>query len=711
MRIQIASDSRRFLLSNDAMSYGLERMETGLPVNLHWGAPLESPEDLPTAEERQSQLQWPTDRTSRMFSELPVFGGKFFDESALKITYADGIRASDFRYESCECTEDTLILRFREQRHPVVLNLRYTLRKRLLERSWTITNEGTEELVLENFASAAWHLPSDVVDWRATHLGGHGLMEELPVRQNLTPGKFVIESRTGLSGPFHVPFFALDDGSADELTGRVFFGAVLWSGNWKITFERDWFDHTAVLGGLNEFDSRITLHPGETFSVPLAVAGFTDEGFSGMSRILHRWQEEELLPRSIARRELPVLTNTWGSLNFYVNEENVIRTAEQAAKIGSELFVIDDGWQSALGDWFPDRKKFPNGLRPVIERVKQLGMDFGLWIEPESFELKSELYQAHPEWAMHYPNCKPETRYRDDVDRTSAMLNLANRDVAEYLYHAIHKLVRETGIRYLKLDMNCFFSSPGGSERIWIDYAANLDWIFQTLSRDFPGLLLENCASGAARASLQMTRAFGRMNRSDNQDTLDILKLHEGFTYMNLPRMAGGACHISDSNYYVNHRTVPLKYQACCGMLGSLACGKNLMRCSDEELAEIRQYVDLYKKLRRVIHLGDLYRLASAFDHPYAIYEYVAQDRSEAVVFVLGTSFQFASKMPPFLLPGLDSDAVYDITCYGADKESFVTPVTPERHTLTGRGAAQVGIQVSLIGDFDCRILHLVRRK
>ena len=266
-------------------------------------------------------------------------------------------------------------------------------------------------------------------------------------------------------------------------------------------------------------------------------------------------------------------------------------------------------------------------------------------------------------------------------------------------------------IRYLKLDMNCFFSSPGGSERIWIDYAANLDWIFQTLSRDFPGLLLENCASGAARASLQMTRAFGRMNRSDNQDTLDILKLHEGFTYMNLPRMAGGACHISDSNYYVNHRTVPLKYQACCGMLGSLACGKNLMRCSDEELAEIRQYVDLYKKLRRVIHLGDLYRLASAFDHPYAIYEYVAQDRSEAVVFVLGTSFQFATKMPPFLLPGLDSDAVYDITCYGADRESFVTPVTPERHTLTGRGAAQVGIQVSLIGDFDCRILHLVRRK
>ena len=713
MEIQEDRNGRRFLLSAGNMSYALELDAEDHPVNLYWGRKLERMEDLPSLDDRRQNRHRSPRQSGAVCQEYPAFYGEFYDECALKITWPDGIRATRFRFLEAVRETDRLVLSFEEERHALTLKLFYRLLPdlNLMERWSEIHNETGSGILLENYASAAWQMPGTVADWRLTHLAGRWGREAKPERLMVTQGKFVLESRTGLSGPFHVPFFALDDGSADELTGRVFFGAVLWSGNWKITFERDWFDHTAVLGGLNEFDSRITLHPGETFSVPLAVAGFTDEGFSGMSRILHRWQEEELLPRSIARRELPVLTNTWGSLNFYVNEENVIRTAEQAAKIGSELFVIDDGWQSALGDWFPDCKKFPNGLRPVIERVKQLGMDFGLWIEPESFELKSELYQAHPEWAMHYPNCKPETRYRDDVDRTSAMLNLANRDVAEYLYHAIHKLVKETGIRYLKLDMNCFFSSPGGSERIWIDYAANLDWIFQTLSRDFPGLLLENCASGAARASLQMTRAFGRMNRSDNQDTLDILKLHEGFTYMNLPRMAGGACHISDSNYYVNHRTVPLKYQACCGMLGSLACGKNLMRCSDEELAEIRQYVDLYKKLRRVIHLGDLYRLASAFDHPYAIYEYVAQDRSEAVVFVLGTSFQFASKMPPFLLPGLDSDAVYDITCYGADKESFVTPVTPERHTLTGRGAAQVGIQVSLIGDFDCRILHLVRRK
>lgn len=709
MKIGIDKNGTRFLLTGAGMSYAFELAETGLPVNLYWGAPLKSADDLPTMVQRQLGRHRPADLLVNQFRELPVFGGKFYEESALKISYPDGIRGSEFRFSGYEQDGNTLSLRFRERRHPVVLTLIYTLHEHILERSFRIVNEGDDAVVLENFASAAWHMPSDVVDWRATHLGGHWGMEAMPVRRILAPGKVVIESRTGLSGPFHVPFFALDNGLATESCGKVFFGTVLWSGNWKITFDRDWFEHTAVIGGINEFDSRISLKPGETFEAPVFAAGFTDEGFSGMSRILHRWQDDVLLPPSIAHKPLPMLTNTWGSLNFFVDEESVIRTAENAAKIGTELFVIDDGWQAALGDWFPDRKKFPNGLRPVMERVAKLGMKFGLWIEPESFELKSELYKAHPEWAMCYPGCEPETRYRGDVDRTSVMLNLAKREVAEYLYHSIRKLVEETGISYLKLDMNCFFSSPGGSERIWIDYARNLDWIFQTLSRDFPELLMENCASGAARASLQMTRSFGRMNRSDNQDALDMLKLHEGFTYMNLPRMAGGACHISDSMVHVNNRVTPLKFQAYCGMLGSLACGKNLMLCSDEELTEIRAYVDLYKKLRPVIHLGNLYRLASAFECPYAIYEYVSQDRSEAVIFVLGASIQFVSKIPPFLVPGLEEDAVYDVTCYGTVPECSVA--VPEYRPITGRGAAQAGLQVELTGDYDCRILHLRKQK
>ena len=395
-------------------------------------------------------------------------------------------------------------------------------------------------------------------------------------------------------------------------------------------------------------------------------------------------------------------------------KKNILRAAKLASRIGAELFVIDDGWQHALGDWFPDPVKFPNGLKPVIETVRSLGMEFGLWVEIESYELASDLYKAHPEWAMRYPDREPFTRYRADVNRTSVMLNFARRDVAEHIYQQLHKLVSETGIKYLKLDMNCFVSSPGWGDlppeqqgRIWIDYVHNLHWIFERLSADFPELLMENCSSGASRADLAMTRFFGRMNRSDNQDALDMLKLHEGFTMVNPPRMAGGACHISDSMYHVNHRRTPLQFQAFCGMLGSLACGKDLTCCSDAELTEIRRYTDLYKKLRHVTNFGDLYRLASHREHPWAIYEYVARDRSEAVVFLLGGSMQFADALPPVKLVGLKPDALYGITCYGEKAQEDDSVRLFRYHPISGRGAANVGIQAELYGDFDCRIFHL----
>ncbi|MBR0459771.1 MAG: alpha-galactosidase [Victivallales bacterium] len=385
-----------------------------------------------------------------------------------------------------------------------------------------------------------------------------------------------------------------------------------------------------------------------------------------------------------------------------------------AAKIGTELFVIDDGWQHALGDWYPDPVKFPNGLRPVVERVAQLGMKFGLWVEPESFELASDLYREHPEWVMAYPGIAPTPKRRGDVPRESVMLNLARKDVAEYLYRSLHKLIQDTGIAYLKLDMNTYFIAPGGVERLWIDYARNLDWVFQTLSKDFPGLLLENCASGGARVSLQMTRAFGRINRSDNQDPLDMLRLHEGFTYLNLPRMAGGACHISDSMQNINLRQAPLSFQAFAGMLGDLACGKNLIQCTDQELADIRSYVDLFKKFRPILHLGTFYRLASINEGPYAAYEYLAPDKSEALLFVFGHGLSFGEKIPPIRVVGLDPDAMYQVDIYGVPEQTpqnklgqFIWQGGPQTRPLTGRSAMQTGFAVTLAGDYDARVLHL----
>ena len=279
------------------------------------------------------------------------------------------------------------------------------------------------------------------------------------------------------------------------------FGTLLCSGDWKFIVERDVYGETRVFGGLNNYDFELVLQPGEHFETPRFLAGFTRGGFGEMTRTIHRWSATQLCSEYWAHRPRPVVFNTFSCIRrTELTEQGVLDLIHKAAEVGCELFIIDDGWQHALGDWYPDPVKFPNGLRPVIEEVAKLGMTFGLWIEPEAFEIKSNLYKEHPEWAMAYPGCEPDVRYRGDADRHSIMLNLANPEVADYLYTSIHKLVAETGISYLKLDMNCYFTAPGGAERVWIDYARNLDWIFQSISREFPHLLLENCASSESLA-------------------------------------------------------------------------------------------------------------------------------------------------------------------------------------------------------------------
>ncbi|MDD2709781.1 MAG: alpha-galactosidase [Verrucomicrobiae bacterium] len=717
--IQVDEKNRRFLLQIGGGTYAFQVNLEGFLTHLHWGGRVDRMEDLPAPEDVICYRHRHARRSEVARQEYPGWGGEFYGEPALKADFPDGARCALLKYKDFslqkKCDEKELIVTLKDTGYPLEVRLHYRIYSDtgIVERWSEIDNGGKGTVVLRSALSACWHLPRVDCDYRLSHLagrwGGEGMINRLPVTQS----KIVLENRTGMSGPFAMPFFALDEGGhATEHSGRVWFGSLHWSGNWKMAVERDGYEQVSVCGGIHDFDFSWPLKSGETFKTPVFCGGVSEAGFGGASRMLHDYERRRILPPETRRKPMPLIFNSWASMGIHVNEWKILGLAEKAAAFGAELFVIDDGWQMALGDWQVDRNKFPNGLTPVIKRVKELGMDFGLWVEIESCETNSRLYREHPEWMMTFPG--REVYLNTCGDRVSVLLNFARDDVAEHFYQALRGLLRETGIRYLKLDKNYTFVDPGWGEAlpeerqtIWIKYVRNLHGIFERLNREFPEVLMENCAGGSSRSDLAMNRYFGRINRSDNQDALDVLRLHEGFTWMHPTRMAGGGCHISKSVNGVNLRRLPMKFQAYVGLMCSLSVGKNLTTCSAEELSEIRSYADLYKRLRHIPQFGDLYRLASHYEHPYAAFEFVTAEKKEALLFVLGHSIQFARKISNFRMMGLDPEAVYEIECFGNNPDPVgYTASVMEYSPVSGRGLMEMGVRVELLGDYDVRILY-----
>ncbi len=692
--MSIIQQNRHFVLESADSAYCFAIPEDGgLPVNIYWGAKGIAVQDYPDVERRQKACYSPAlkERAKTLFNELPVFFGENMFESALKITFPNGVRGADFILESQSVSDNEIRLDYREKDENVRLTLFYKIfcEGRIISRYIEIANDSGEAVKLEKFASAAWQIPEQHAR-RLTNMHGHWCGEWRIQHSDVPFGKSVQESRTGLSGHHYVPAFILDDGRADEFSGTVYFGTLLWSGDWKITVERNCFGHVAVTGGINEFDSMITLEPGEKFTTPEFIAGRSEHGFGEMSRLMHKFQRQELMTPAWKTRPRPFLFNGWSTLTVNVNEENILFFMKKAHDIGVELFVIDDGWQQYLGDWTPDKKKFPRGLRPVVDAAAEYGVKLGLWVEIESFELASDLYKAHPEWAMCYPNRKPFTRERAAINRTSVMLNLAIPEAAEYMYRALHKLIEETGIYYLKLDMNCYFTSPGtsfGEFRTRIDHTRNLYKIFEKLNRDFPELLIENCASGAGRTDLTMSKYFSRINRSDNQDAMDVPFFHEGYSLFQLPFLAGGANHISDGMVRLNGNYPPMATQAAAGMLGSFACGKNLAAATPEEMAEIAGYAAIYKSIRHITHEGEFYRLRSASDPDGAVFLYVLEDKSEALLFAFRNAAHFTLKPHKVAIHGLAPEKRYEIKSLLTD---HTVPVTG------GAALLNIGMEIPL---------------
>jgi alpha-galactosidase len=703
--IRYLPEAKIFIMETDHTSYVFGINEQNALQNLYWGKKISREDDFSQA--HTAETRYPLESKEGMTNEeYAGWGGMRYTEPCLKVTMADGVRDLVLKYVSHQVKGDTLEVLTKDMNYDLFVTLTYQVfpHHDIIRKNTTIENRTKQPVVVESAQSGVWYVPPGV-GYRLTYLSGRWAGENQVTQETIHQGKKVLESRRMVTSQQATPWFAIDyHGEANEEYGRVWFGALGWSGNWKIVVEQTPNQQVRVVGGFNDFDFSYQLKPGESLKTPEFYGGYTDQGFGKASRIMHHFELAEILPRRPMPRLRPVSSNSWCATEFAANEENQKQFAAVAAKLGVELLMMDDGWFGArgarkddhagLGDWYPDPDKFPNGLKPLIDYVHGLGMEFGLWIEPEMVNPDSNLYRQHPDWVINFPG-RPRTQGRNQL-----MLNLAREDVKEWVFNTFDKLLTENDIKVVKWDMNRHISEPGWPEvppveqkEIWVKYVANLYGILDRLRAKHPSIEIESSQSGGGRVDLEFLKRIETMNSSDNGDSFDLQRIGEGYSFVYAPKVTDGSV---EDNPRTNGRSTPLKFR----FLQGISMGGGLELCCDirkwptADLDAAKEMIGYYKVIRRTLQEGDLYRLDSPGDVDISAKEYVAPDGKQAVIFAFRHSQQFLYQAPTIYLRGLDDRALYRL-------QPIDGKLSEKQRVLSGAYLMNHGLDFKLEGDFD----------
>jgi alpha-galactosidase len=647
---------------NSAYCFGIN--DDGYLINSYWGKRKNNKTDYPLPVQKEGWASFDSP-ANVLQEEYPVYGGGFHHEPCLKITFADGVRDLVLRYDTDWSSKNEIAIQLRDSYYPIRLISHYRAHYDydLIERWVEVFNEGNEPITIERIFSAQWHFPGQQ-QYFLSHLSGKWSDEFHLSREALTSGVKVLESRRLTSSHHHNPWFMVDAGNATETHGEVWFGALAWSGNWKLAAEVTNFDMTRISMGINDWDFAWRLNGGENFVSPSAFAGYTENGFGQASRSLHSFIREQVIPHG--NNSHKILYNSWEATFFEVDEKSQTRLAEIAASIGVELFVLDDGWfynrnsdHAGLGDWWPDPRKFPHGLQPLIKKVNQLGMGFGLWIEPEMVNPDSDLYRSHPNWILHFPTRKPT------LARNQCILNMALPEVQTYLIEKIDRLLKENNIAFIKWDMNRNVSEPGwlhppgDPKEIWVRYVQGLYRVWGELRHRHPDVIWQSCSGGGGRADLGILHLADQIWVSDNTQALARLQIQHGFS-MAYPAITMEAW-VTDAD----RGKLPLSFRFHVSMCGSLGIGGNLLEWSEEERNEAAYWISRYKNLREIIQLGDQYRLG------LHTIQYMTRDHQLGVILAFNFGQPGQTTTVKMRLQGLDPEAIYEVEGFNEIKSGL----------------------------------------
>lgn len=641
---------------------------------------------------------------------LPQFGVSSSGEKALAVEMPDGSLSVDLAMESVKRSSDDkgelLEIVFKDRAYPLVVRQFFRSYKGTeVFSTWTeLTNAGKKgDMKLLTFASAC--VPLTRGDNYLTQLHGSWAGEHRISEERLPDGQTVIADKAGLRNAFgsNAGFMISLDGRPSENRGEVFGGNLLWSGNYKTKIVAT--NHSIeLISGINEETSTYVLEHGETFCTPEFVMTFSSEGKGGVSRAFHRWARKY----GMAHGDRPhdILLNSWEGVYFGVNQETMDQMMGDIASLGGELFVMDDGWfgdkyprdngSTSLGDWMVCSRKLPGGIKALTDMASRHGIKFGIWIEPEMANTKSELYEQHPEWILSQPG-RPLTQGRGG---TQVVLDLCNPRVQDYVFGITDRLLTEhPEIAYIKWDCNADIMNYGSSylprnrqSEIYIRYHLGLYRVLDRIRAKYPDVAIQLCASGGGRTNYGLLPWFDEFWTSDNTDAMQRVFIQWGAGHF-YPAIAQGA-HVSASPNHQTGRRIPLKFRFDVAMTGRLGMEIQPKDMSDEDKEFSRRAIAAYKRIRPVVQFGDQYRLVSPYGgSPLAALMYADEAKEHIAVFAYRMEYMADQSLPKVRLDGVDINRNYrikDLTPVRADRPSRL-----DGKVVSGRILKYAGLNVA----------------
>ena len=533
-----------------------------------------------------------------------------------------------------------------------------------IARSAYICNEGEKVLHLQTMMSLNLDLPDKDYVWM--QLSGAWSRERYVKNRILEQGITAIDSMRGNSSHEHNPFMVLKRPNAGETSGEVIGFSLIYSGNFRMQAEVDTHDVTRITVGINPDRFDWKLEPGEEFQTPEAVMVYSDQGLNKMSQTFHRLYAKRLARGYWRDRPRPILNNNWEATYFNFTEDRLVQIASKAKECGVELFVLDDGWfgqrnddHAGLGDWVANPERLPNGIKGLSERIEAMGIKFGLWFEPEMTNKDSDLYRAHPDWILHTPGRNASH------GRYQYVLDFSRKEVVEYIYEMMAKILSEAKVSYIKWDMNrsiteCYsVALPADRQgEVFHRYILGVYDLYERLTSEFPEVLFESCSSGGGRFDPGMLYYAPQGWTSDDSDAIERLKIQYG-TSLCYPISSMGS-HVSVIPNHQVFRKTPLHTRANVAYFGTFGYELDLNSLKEEEIAEVKEQIIFMKKYRKLFQFGDFYRLKSPFEGNETIWMVVSEDKKTAIVGYYRTLNGVNQAYSRIKLQGLDPDMLYE---------------------------------------------------